>query len=450
MMSREQICTLSRRGLLKGALGAGAGAFLAGPTFWPELLSAAPRPKAAKAKSIIQIWMWGGPPHLDTFDPKPDAGQDYTGPLNKPIETNVKGIRIGQLLPLLAKQADKFSILRSMTHGINGHETASYMVQTGRKPGGRISFPSVGAVVSYFKGYEAGYKGLIPPYIVITRPQGRFSEAGFLGNRFKPFATGGNPARDPFAVEGVVAPGITRQRQQSRRQLLSKLDSLGKILKGSEQMQEHRQATEKAYDLILGDAGKVFDLTQEPDELRDRYGRSAFGQSCLAARRLVEQGVPYITINYPGWDTHKQHFPQMQQKLPELDKGFATLLEDLSSRGLLESTIVWWTGEFGRGPKVQWKAPWNGGRSHYGRCFSAVLAGGGFKGGTVVGASDEKGMTVKDRPIYPWDLIASLYTQMGIPLDAKLQHPLGEKLPVLAADTDDKDGGQIRPLTEIM
>ena len=169
------------------------------------------------AKSVIQIWMWGGPAHLDTFDPKPEAGPDYCGPFDKPIPTNVDGIMIGQMLPLLAKQADKYAILRSMTHGINGHETASYMVQTGRKPGGRIVYPSVGAVVSYFKGYRAGYKGLIPPYIVMTRPQGRFSEAGFLGTRYKPFATGGDPPRTPFAVEGVVTQVISKAQQQSRR-----------------------------------------------------------------------------------------------------------------------------------------------------------------------------------------------------------------------------------------
>ena len=160
---------------------------------------AAGRARAApggRAKSVIQIWMWGGPSHLDTFDPKPEAGNDYCGPLNKPIATNVDGIRIGELLPLLAKQADKYSIIRSMTHGNNGHETAAYLVQTGRKPGDRLVYPGVGAVVSLFKGYDAGYKGLIPPYIVLTEPQGRFSEAGFLGPRYKPFATGGDPAAD--------------------------------------------------------------------------------------------------------------------------------------------------------------------------------------------------------------------------------------------------------------
>ena len=185
-----------------------------------------------KAKAVIQIWMWGGPSHLDTFDPKPAAGYDYCGPLDKPIATNVDGIIIGELLPLLAKQADKYSIIRSMTHGINGHETASYMVQTGRPPGGRDVYPCVGAVVSLFKGYHAGYQGLIPPYVVLTQPQGRFSEAGFLGMRYKPFATGGDPAQSRFAVEGVVAQGISDQRQKARRELLHELNTLEQAMKG--------------------------------------------------------------------------------------------------------------------------------------------------------------------------------------------------------------------------
>ena len=184
-----------------------------------------PSPKA-KAKAVIQIWMWGGPPHLDTFDPKPAAGYDYCGPFDKPIATNVAGIRINELLPNLAKQADKYSIIRSMTHGIFAHETASYATQTGRMPGDRQVYPGVGAVVSLFRGYDAGYKGLVPPYIVLTVPQGRFSEAGFLGIRYKPFATGGDPAQNRFVVEGVVAQGISDERQKHRRELLEELNSL--------------------------------------------------------------------------------------------------------------------------------------------------------------------------------------------------------------------------------
>ncbi len=417
---------LTRRDVLKlGLLGAAGMALPFGKGLW-----AGPTFRAGRAKSVIQIWMWGGPCHLDTFDPKPDAGREYCGSLDKPIPTNVDGIRIGQLLPQLAKQADKYSIIRSMTHGINGHETASYITQTGRKSG-RIVFPSVGAVVSLFKGVDRGYKGIVPPYIVLTTLQGRFSEAGFLGQRYKPFATGGDPNRQPFAVDGIVAQGISDERQRNRRDFLHKLDSLGKSMPGNPQFEQSDLCEKKAYELMFGEARKLFDLTTEKNDLRDRYGRTTFGQSCLMARRLVERGVPYITINYNGWDTHKQHFEIMNRKLPEMDQAMATLLQDLSDRGLLESTIVWWSGEFGRTPKVQWESPWNGGRGHHGACFSAVVAGGGFKGGRVVGASDGKGMEVAQRPVYPRDLIGSIYERMGIDPEGPLPNAKGMDTQVL-------------------
>jgi len=440
MKKQEITDILTRREALKRGLVGAAGLALTG-SLSSRAQTASIKPKA---KSVIQIWMWGGPSHLDTFDPKPDAGNDYCGPLKKPIPTNADGIRISELLPLLAKQADKYSIIRSMTHGNNSHETASYLVQTGREPGRQV-FPSVGAVVSLFKGYDHGYKGLVPPYIVLTQPQGRFSEAGFLGPRYKPFATGGDPNRTPFAVEGIVAKGITDQRQRSRRRLLHNLDSLGKAMPNNPHFEKFDQCEENAYDLMFGDARKLFDLSEEDDEVRNRYGRNTFGQSCLIARRLVEHGVPYVTINYKGWDTHKQHFETMRRKLPEMDAGMATLLQDLADRGLLGSTIIWWSGEFGRGPKVQWEAPWNGGRSHYGKCFSAVVAGGGFKGGYVVGASDDKGMEVAERPVYPADLIGSMYALLGIDPDGEMPNPRGLNVKVMP--TSEKGAGQ---LTEIM
>ncbi len=383
-----------------------------------------------RAKAVIQIWMWGGPSHIDTFDPKPDAGYDYTGPLNETIKTNVDGIVLGSKLPLLAQQADKYAIIRSMTHGINAHETASYRTQTGHDPG-RLVYPCAGAVVSTFKGYAGGYKGAVPPYIVLTEPQGRFSEAGFLGPKFKPFATGGDPNKNPFVVEGIVAQGISDERQMERRKLLRKLDSLGNAMQGDETFEKMDDNEEKAYALMFGEAKALFDLSSEGPEMREKYGRNTFGQSCLTARRLVEHGVPYVTINYKGWDTHKQHFEIMERKLPELDQGMSALLADLSERGLLDSTIVWWGGEFGRGPKVQWNAPWNGGRSHYGRCFSSVVAGGGFKGGTVVGASNETATEVKDRPVYPEDLLGSMYELLGINPDGKLPNERGLDVTVM-------------------
>jgi hypothetical protein len=435
---------LTRRDLIRTGIAGGAGLLLAG-RLGPRGWAAAP---AAKAKAVIQIWMWGGPCHIDTFDPKPAAGSDYTGPLDKPIPTNVDGLQVGELLPLLATQADKYSVIRSMTHGSNAHESASYWVQTGRKPGDRLVYPGVGSIVSLFRGYNAGYKGLIPPYVVLTGLQGRFSESGFLGPRFAPFATGGDPQQTPFAVQGVITPGVTEQRQRDRRELLHTLNTFGNALKGNSSLDAFTQSEDQAYELILGDAGKVFDLSQENAEMRERYGRNTFGQSCLAARRLVERGVPYVTINFMGWDTHKQHFQTMRQRLPWLDKGMSTLLQDLSERGLLDSTIIWWGGEFGRTPRVQWEAPWNGGRGHWGQAFSAVLAGGGFKGGHVIGSTDARGEEVKDRPVYPEDVIASIYEQLGLDLNAKLPNPDG--LDIRLAPTAAEGARPVTRLTDIM
>ncbi len=411
---------MTRREALRRSVYGSAGLLLMEPL---SIRADQPTP-TGKAKSVIQIWLWGGACHVDTFDPKPEAGAAYVGQLNEPIETNVSGIRIGQLLPELAKIADKYSLIRSMTHRNNGHETAAYLVQTGRSSE-RDVFPCIGAVTSYFKGYDSGYTGLVPPYIVLTQPQGRFSEAGFLGPKYKPFATGSDPNAQVFAVEGVVSPDVTEERQKNRRDFLGKLNTLGGAIPGDATLKTVLQNNEQAYEMILGDAGKLFNLSLETDEVRNKYGRNTFGQSCLMARRLVEKGVPYITINYQGWDTHKQHFQIMNRKLPELDQGLAALISDLSASGLLDSTVVWCLGEFGRTPKVAMESPWNGGRHHWGNVFSALVAGGGFKGGQVVGESDAKGEDVKSRPVYPADLISSIYGQLGIPEDAPLPHPLG-------------------------
>jgi hypothetical protein len=436
--------SISRREVMRRAVSGAAGLMLAEHMSFGAPAASQPAP----AKAVIQIWLWGGPSHLDTFDPKPEAGAEYCGPLIKPIATNVDGIRIGELLPLLAKQADKYTLIRGMTHGINGHETAAYLVQTGHKSGDGLVYPCVGAVTSLFKGVDAGYKGQIPPYIVLTQLQGRFSEAGFLGSRYKPFATGGDPSQARFAVEGIVAEGISDERQRNRRELMHRLDALSREMKDDPQIVALAKCENQAYELILGDAGKIFDLTQEKDDVRERYGRNKFGQSCLMARRLVERGVPYVTINYEGWDTHKQHFQIMRRKLPELDKGLSTLLQDLSDRGLLASTIIWCGGEFGRTPRVQWEPPWNGGRGHYGNVFSTLVAGGGFKGGRVLGESDAKGEAVKDRPVYPGDLIASMYALLGIDPAGKLPHPQGKDIRVAPAKADGASTGTL--LKEIM
>jgi uncharacterized protein (DUF1501 family) len=235
----------------------------------------------------------------------------------------------------------------------------------------------------------------------------------------------------------------------ARRELLGKMDTMGKEMASSPELVKAQEAKERAYELILGSGKEVFDLTKEKDELRDRYGRHTFGQECLAARRMVEAGVPYITISFPGgWDTHSRHFERMRVQCPQLDQGLAALLEDLSDRGLLDSTIVWCTGEFGRGPKVDWQPPWNGGRNHYGKAFTVLVAGGGFKGGQIVGSTDKVGAEPADRPVYPADLLGSIYQLAGIDSTARLPHPLGLEAYVLDAEREGMKAEGL--LTEIM
>ncbi|MEN6493949.1 MAG: DUF1501 domain-containing protein [Thermoguttaceae bacterium] len=403
--------------------------------------------KKGRIKSVIQVFLWGGMSQNDAWDPKPGTGYDYLGQLDKFIPTNVDGVQLSYLFPQLAKQADKYALIRSMTHGNNGHETAAYLMQTGHQPGGRLAFPSVGSIFTFFKKDQ--YKGLLPPYIVMLQAAGRFSEEGFLGPAYKPFATGGDPSAARFEVQGIVNRGIDDRRQKARRELLEKTNLLGYSVADVPEMTAIDQAKEKAYGLILGEGKEVFNLDNEPKGLRDRYGRNTFGQECLAARRMVEAGVPYITISFPGgWDTHSNHFATMQRQCPMLDQGLAALLADLSERGLLDSTLVWCTGEFGRTPKVSWEPPWNGGRHHHGDVFTVLVAGGGFKGGRVVGASDELGAFVKERPVYPADLLGSFYLLAGIDATAKLPNPEGLDVHVL--DTESEGMKSAGLLEEIM
>lgn len=453
-----------RRGVLgtAGAIAAGslgADAFAAAEVKkTPEQIAAAKektarddaaRAKAAKkgkVKSVIQIFLWGGMSHNDTWDPKPRTGYEYMGDLDRSIGTKVDGIQIGGLFPHLAKQMDKFSLIRSMTHGNNGHETAAYLMQTGHQPGGRLSFPSVGSIFTYFRKDE--YKGLLPPNIVMLQAAGRFSEEGFLGPAYKPFATGGDPSADRFEVQGIVNRGIDDRRQRARRELVDKVNLMGYGLADAPEMIQAEEARQNAYGLILGKGKEVFDLSNEPAALRDRYGRNTFGQECLAARRLVEAGVPYVTISFPGgWDTHGNHFATMKRQCPQLDQGLATLLADLSDRGLLDSTLVWCTGEFGRTPKVSWEPPWNGGRHHFGSVFSVLVAGGGFKGGNVLGASDDRGEQPAERPVYPGDLLGTFYLLGGIDQNASLPNPLGIDAHVLDTEAEGmKSAGMLAEL----
>ena len=383
------------------------------------------------AKSVVEIWLWGGPSQLETFDPKPNAPRDYNGGL-KAIPTNVPGLEIHEWWPKLAKCADLYSVIRSMTHTQFGHESATYLMQTGRLPGGGEVCPAIGTVIAQAR--RGSYSGDLPPSVILTRAKGRFSEVGFLGPDAAPLVTGGQPNAARFAVDGIVPPdGVTPQMAQERFDLLAELDAWKPEPTGANAAQAAAfdAAGLEARRIAEGDAAKVFDLSREPQEVRELYGRNEVGQSLLAARRLVEYGVPYITVNLPGWDSHKRHFETMRRKTADTDAAVAAFLSDLKAKGLLDSTVVWMSGEFGRTPKVGWEAPWNGGRNHYARCFSALVAGGGFKGGCVVGASDETASNPVSRPVAPQDFLGSIYELCGIDPDGPLPNAMGKKMTIL-------------------
>lgn len=384
------------------------------------------------AKSVIELWLWGGPSQLETFDPKPDAPSDYNNGL-KAIPTNVPGLDIHEWWPNLAKCGNLFSVIRSMTHPHFGHETATYLMQTGRSAGGGDVFPAISTVIAMMKTLDKSYCGDLPPSVILTQAKGRFSEVGFLGDKYAPLVTGGNPNGAQFVVDGIVPPGGLTAEEMSRRfDLLKMVDVFG----DDSRFGDYIAAGAKARHVIEGSAAKTFDLKLETDEMRERYGRTQIGQSLLAARRLVEYGVPYITVNMGGWDSHKRHFETMRNRTAETDKALAALLTDLADRKLLDSTVVWVSGEFGRTTKIDRDPPWNGGRNHYAKCFSALVCGGGFKGGRVVGKSDETASNVVERPVSPVDLLGSIYERCGIDPDGAMPNESGKNVTILPKESE--------------
>lgn len=394
------------------------------------LLAIAPAVMAQRAKSVILVYLDGGPAQTDTFDPKPEAGRNYYGSYKGVCKTNVEGIEIGEKLPLLATMADKYTLIRSLTHGSNAHETGHYAMITGDTSGGAVVYPSFGAVISYMR--RDTYKGILPCYISVTSANSRFNEGGFLGNAYKSFDTGGKPESAEYEVEGIVNKSVDRSRMAARMALLDNF----------ERQPMDKQVIDSLRDVnmefIWGESREIFNLNNEPDSVRQRYGKSRLGQSCLVARRLVEAGVPFINVRTTGWDTHKKHFPKMNTMLPDLDRALSALIADLDSRGLLDSTIILCGGEFGRSPKVLWEAPWNGGRAHFGAAFSYLVAGGGFIGGKVLGSTDSNGEKVATRPVSPCDLIGTVYMLMGIDPYGKLPHVSEGELPILPSLLDSK------------
>ena len=413
---------VTRRDMLKvgamGFLGLSLPEFLALKAHAAESKPHAARGKADRDVSVIMLWMAGGPSHVDTFDPKPKADSKIKGPFEA-VETNVSGVFIGEHLPKLARQMDKMAILRSVSHGDGAHERAEHYMQTGYLPLPTLEFPSYGSVIAHEKGVQNN----LPAYIQVlggANGQG----AGFLGGSFNPFYAG-NPGDPNYRVGDLQLPGgVTQARLDRRRRLLGAIDSL----KGakSDAIKSMDTFTDRAYGLVTSkQSQEAFELGKEPDKLRDEYGRNGFGQSCLLARRLVESGVRFVTITMGGWDMHSNVFPSLQNgMLPSLDQGYATLLRDLQARGMLENTLVVWMGEFGRTPELNM----NQGRDHWPNAMSVVMAGGGVKGGQIIGSTDERGMGPASRPVHVEDIAASLYHSVGLDPNKEYITPTGRPI----------------------
>ena len=414
--NREKQCGCpgpSRRDFLKvGAIG-GLGLTLG--DYFGLLDANADTGITPKAESVIFIYMGGGMSHLDTFDPKPYAPIEYRGELGT-VKTNTGEVFSG-LLKNLAQQADKISVLRSVTHGEAAHERGTHNMLTGYRPSPAVMYPSMGSVVAH----EYGPRKNLPSYIAIPNGNNPFMGTGYLSSAYGPFSVGGEPSNDGFKVQDLNLPeGVSAERMESRKSLLSAVDSHFSALEKSDVLSAMDMYYQRAYDLISSqDAREAFNIAAEPAEMRDLYGRHPFGQRLLLARRLVESGARFISVTDGGWDNHVNIKGAMQGKLPKVDQGLATLVSDLHSRGLLEKTLVVLTTEFGRTVRINK----DGGRDHWPKAFSVMMAGGGIKGGTIHGQTDQYGGEPTDLPVGPEDIAATIFTQLGIDPNKKLMTP---------------------------
>jgi hypothetical protein len=413
---------LHRRNLLQAA-----GLSLAGVSFsgWMPGLAKAAAADPSRRRHCVLLWMPGGPSQLDTFDLKPEHKNG--GPI-KEIATSVPGLKISEHLPQLAAQAENLAIIRSLSTAEGDHSRGTYLMHTGHKPGGPIAFPTMGATISKALGTDDAE---LPNFISIA-PFTAFNNAafgpGFLGPRYAPLTVGATnvyqqPQQQPagryasLGVDDLHSAGVSREQEDARLDLWSTLQA--GFLKNHPTASPKAQNTvyERAVRMMRSEAAQAFELDEEPDKVRDAYGRGEFGQGCLMARRLIERGVPFIEIALRGigggalgWDTHQQNFQRVQQLSTELDAGWATLMSELQDRGLLESTTIIWLGEFGRTPTINPA----GGRDHYPKAWTAVLAGGGIKGGQAYGRTSAGGETVEEGQVDVPDVLATLCQAVGV------------------------------------
>jgi hypothetical protein len=396
------------------------------------LLSLAGAASAAKAKrkhrarNVILVYLGGGLSHHDSFDPKPDAPAEVRGNY-KPISTSVPGLAVTEMVPRMAKVMHKLALVRSGAHNNDHHETATNWVMSGRFGSAFGDYPAIGAVVAH----ETGFRGELPPYVAIPRNPSFTWELGrsaYLGGRYESFKTG-DPNAPGFKVQDVVpTEELTAKRSARRKSLLAAVDGLAKKVENNDLISTYDEFRARAATMVLSaEARSAFAIEKESDKLRDRYGRNTFGQSALLARRLVERGVTYVTVNYGGWDHHAKIWDGLKNKLPELDTGLSALVEDMDSRGLMDDTMVVVMGEFGRTPKINKDA----GRDHWAPAASLLFAGAGIKRGLVLGATDKQGAYATRRPVAPADVAWTIYDSLGIDPSKQLTAPDGRPIEIL-------------------
>jgi hypothetical protein len=398
--------------------------------------------RAREAKSCILIWMDGGPTHYETFDPKPDAPMEVRGEF-EPIATRLPGVFFSKHMERLAAIADKLAVVRSIRHDQGNHGSGNHYMMTGMPPripvgcGAFVSFhPSIGSVAAK----ELGAPGGLPAYFSLPQ-MSRSGGPNFLGARYAPFVVSDNPANADFRVRDVALPrGLTEGRFDNRRQLRHQVDQMRRMREkaAGDPVLALDEFYQQGYDLISSpEAQQAFDIHAEPDAVRDRYGRRPFGQRALLARRLIEAGVPFVTLYEGGWDHHRDIFPALGKKIPPFESTLAALIEDLDDRGMLDSTLVVALGEFGRTPKVNSRA----GRDHWSNAMSVMFAGGGTPPGQVIGATDRQGYAAVERVVSPENFVSTIYRKLGIDPGKIVYSPEGRPIHYVSDPT---------PIAELM
>lgn len=395
------------------------------PTFLRSRALAA-EPRNHRAKSVILVYLGGGLSHHDSFDPKPDANEEIRGKYHS-ISANVSGLSVGELLPHMAQTMDKVCLVRSGSHHNDHHETATNWVMSGRFGSAFGDWPAMGAVAAH----ESGFPGTLPPYAAIPRNPSFTWELGksaFLGGRYESFKAG-DPNQEGYRVRDVTqSEPLTELRASRRQSLLKTVDGLAARVEGNDQIKAFDQFQQRATEMVLsGEARDAFAIEKEDSKLRERYGRTTFGQSCLLARRLIERGVTFVTVNSGGWDHHAKIWDGLERMLPDFDRGFSALIDDMHGRGLLNDTLVLAMGEFGRTPKINKDV----GRDHWAPAASLLFAGAGVVPGRVIGATDRDGGQVTDNPVRPADVAFTVLDSLGINPRKQLQTPDGRPVEIL-------------------